>query len=265
VKLRQSQPDVVRGFRAPALTWMCVLGFVASAAAIVIGFVPPSQFGDNNAGAYALLILAGTGLLGLLPPVIFLWRRKPSWTVKDGEGTTGGPRPVETAAVSTASEQQPEPAAAPAVVASSPPSGGRGEHRGWLIGAGVIVAVLCVVGLITYSVGSNNAEAQQKAQQLQDKYSQAGLPVPNSQEAITGALGTDGGAVCDNPASALGKATLYDTVTNGADFVGRRPVLIDRQVLQGELLILQVYCPDKLQHYKDTLNDLKFRNTVKGP
>ena len=79
VKLRKSQPDVERGYRAPALTFMCVMGFLASAAAILIGFVPPSQFENGSDGAYVGLILAGTVLLGLLPPVLFLWRRKPSW------------------------------------------------------------------------------------------------------------------------------------------------------------------------------------------
>ena len=79
VKLRRTQPDVERGYTAPALTFMCVVGFLASAAAILIGFVPPSQFENGSDGAYVGLILAGTVLLGLLPPVLFLWRRKPSW------------------------------------------------------------------------------------------------------------------------------------------------------------------------------------------
>lgn len=79
VRLRRNQPNVERGYTAPALTLLCAVGFIASAAAIVIGFVPPSQFESGSGGAYALLILAGTGLIGLLPPVLFLWRRKPSW------------------------------------------------------------------------------------------------------------------------------------------------------------------------------------------
>jgi hypothetical protein len=39
--------------------------------------------------------------------------------------------------------------------------------------------------------------------------------------------------VCRNPANALGKAILYDTIANGADFVGRRPVVFDRRLLVG--------------------------------
>ena len=83
VKLRRTQPDVERGYTAPALKFMCVVGFLASAAAILIGFVPPSQFENGSDGAYVGLILAGTVLLGLLPPVLFLWRRKPSWKMAE--------------------------------------------------------------------------------------------------------------------------------------------------------------------------------------
>jgi amino acid transporter len=81
--LRRDQPDVPRGYRAPMLGFLCVLGFVASIAAIFIGFVPPSQFENGSDAAYIGLILAGTVLLGLLPPWLFLRARKPSW--KSGE------------------------------------------------------------------------------------------------------------------------------------------------------------------------------------
>ena len=88
VKLRSKQPNVERGFRAPALTFLCVVGFVASAAAIVIGFVPPSQFESGSALAYGALIMAGTVLLGLLPPWLFLKLRKPGWKQHESEVTS---------------------------------------------------------------------------------------------------------------------------------------------------------------------------------
>jgi len=87
VRLRRDQPDVTRGYRAPALRFLCVMGFVASTAAILIGFVPPSQFGDGNGVAYAGLILAGTFLIGLLPPWLFLRFRKPHWKRAEPEVT----------------------------------------------------------------------------------------------------------------------------------------------------------------------------------
>ena len=131
----------------------------------------------------------------------------------------------------------------------------------WIIG-GVLV-VLCVIGLITYSGNKETQEAQDKAQQLTQKFKDAGLRVPQDQNIFVRSLGTDGGAVCDNPASALGKAALIDTITNGADFVGRRPVIIDRRVLKGEALILQTYCPEKLPDYQNKIDDLKTDDTLK--
>jgi hypothetical protein len=131
----------------------------------------------------------------------------------------------------------------------------------WVIGA--VVLVLVVIGLITYSGKKETQEAQDKAQQLTQKLEQAGLPVPEDQDIIIRSLGTDGGNVCDNPASALGKATLVDQITNGADFVGRRPVIIDRDVLLGEALILETYCPDKLEDYREKIDELKTDDTLK--
>jgi hypothetical protein len=131
----------------------------------------------------------------------------------------------------------------------------------WILGG--IVVVLCVIGLITYQSGKNNAEAQQKAQQLTAKFRAAGLPVPADTDTLVRALGTDGGAVCDNPASALGKAILADQLTNGASFVGRRPVRIDRRFVLGEALILQTYCPEKAKEYQDQIKDLRTANTFK--
>jgi hypothetical protein len=125
----------------------------------------------------------------------------------------------------------------------------------WIL-SGVLV-VLCVVGVITYSGKKETQQAQDKAQQLTQKFEAAGLETPKDQDIFVRSFGTDGGAVCDNPASALGKATLLSTLTNGASFVGQRPVIVDRRVLQGEALILQTYCPEKLQDYKDRIADLK--------
>ena len=57
----------------------CVVGALASVLAFLIGFVPPSQFSSSNPLVYALLILAGILVLGLLPPALLYRLRKPSW------------------------------------------------------------------------------------------------------------------------------------------------------------------------------------------
>jgi len=79
MKLRRAQPDHPRGYRAPALSLLCVLGVASSVAALVIGFVPPAQFGQSNALSYAVLILAGILAIGIAPPVLMDRFRKPGW------------------------------------------------------------------------------------------------------------------------------------------------------------------------------------------
>jgi hypothetical protein len=136
------------------------------------------------------------------------------------------------------------------------------EHRVlyWIIGFAVVV--LAIIGLVTYSGKKQTEEASAKAQQLTQTLQQAGLRVPQDQDIITRSLGTDGGAVCDNPANALGRALLFDQLVNGASFVGRRPVIADTNVLKGELAILNVYCPEKVQQFRDKTQDLKLDDTL---
>jgi amino acid transporter len=84
VKLRRSQPDHPRGYRAPALGLLCALGAVSSVAALVIGFIPPSQFGHTNPLIYVVLILAGILAIGIVPPLLLDRLRKPGWKATSG-------------------------------------------------------------------------------------------------------------------------------------------------------------------------------------
>jgi hypothetical protein len=134
----------------------------------------------------------------------------------------------------------------------------------WIIGG--VVVVLCVAGLIAYSAGNENERAQQKAQELSQKLARAGARVPD-QDIIVRSLGDDGGAVCDNAADGLdglNKAILFDQFTNGADFVGRRPVQVDRRVVVGQLLILDTYCPEHLEEFRDELDQLEYDDVIRG-
>jgi hypothetical protein len=151
----------------------------------------------------------------------------------------------------TATSARPETPTAPA------------SHRTTYIVVGVVVVVLAIIGLLVYETASDNQDAQAKAQQLTQAFQQAGLRVPADTDQIVASLGTDGGAVCANPANALGKATLLDSLANGASFVGRRPVIVDRRIVAGEALILQIYCPDELQAYQDKIDALKYDTTLK--
>jgi len=84
MRLRRSQPDHPRGYRAPALGLLCVLGMVSSVAAVVIGFIPPAQFGHANPVRYGVLILTGILAIGILPPLLLDRLRKPEWKATGG-------------------------------------------------------------------------------------------------------------------------------------------------------------------------------------
>ena len=70
------------GTRHPGCVTQCVVGVLASVLAILIGFVPPSQFSSSSPVVYGLLILAGILVLGVLPPLAAL--PLPQAIVEDG-------------------------------------------------------------------------------------------------------------------------------------------------------------------------------------
>ncbi|GIM95953.1 APC family permease [Paractinoplanes toevensis] len=85
VRLRRTQPDHPRGYRAPMLVGLCGVGFAASLAALLIGFIPPSQFGSGDVGVYVGIVAGGALGLGLLVPYLFFRFRKPSWKTAQPE------------------------------------------------------------------------------------------------------------------------------------------------------------------------------------
>nr|WP_042184426.1 APC family permease [Kibdelosporangium sp. MJ126-NF4]CEL16289.1 Probable glutamate/gamma-aminobutyrate antiporter [Kibdelosporangium sp. MJ126-NF4]CTQ94212.1 Probable glutamate/gamma-aminobutyrate antiporter [Kibdelosporangium sp. MJ126-NF4] len=87
VRLRRKEPDHPRGFRAPMLTALCGMGFAASLAALLVGFIPPSQFGGGNVGTYLLIVAGGALGLGVVVPLVFYKARKPSWKQPEVEAS----------------------------------------------------------------------------------------------------------------------------------------------------------------------------------
>ena len=137
------------------------------------------------------------------------------------------------------------------------------QRRTIYIVAGVVVLVLLVVGLFTYRSAKSSQQAEQKATQLIAALAAAGAPTP-SKDMVVRVLGDDGGALCDDPAGGLRKAILFDQLTNGAGGPGMRPVIADRRVVAGQLLVLKIYCPDKLPSFQEVVDNLNLDNVVKG-
>jgi hypothetical protein len=128
---------------------------------------------------------------------------------------------------------------------------------------GAIVLLLALGGLAVFRSAKSSADAEEKADQLIAALEAAGLPTP-SKDQIVGVLGDDGGAICADPNSSLKRAILNSQLSNGAGGPGTRPVIADSRAVQGELLVIKIYCPDALEDFTKFVEDTKFDDVVNG-
>ncbi|MCX2182099.1 hypothetical protein KV205_16380 [Streptomyces sp. SKN60] len=137
------------------------------------------------------------------------------------------------------------------------------RHKWIYAGAVVILVGLVVTGLIRYSTIKQTDETSKKADQLSEALVKAGYPAPDK-DTTERLLGTDGGQVCEAPGNALKKALhQIQALSNGATGPGMRPVIADSKAVEAERIVLQVYCPDKLDEFDDAVDDLKTDETVR--
>jgi hypothetical protein len=131
------------------------------------------------------------------------------------------------------------------------------RERSWLyITSCIVLVVLAVIAIFTFSSARENRKARDKADEFIAALEDAGARTPDKDQVVR-VLGDDGGATCANPNDALSRATLLSLLANGATGPGTRPVIADSRVFQGQLLIIQVYCPDELEDFKKYVDDLK--------
>ena len=121
----------------------------------------------------------------------------------------------------------------------------------------VALVLLLIICFIFYRSAQSSQQAQDKANQFIAALQKADVRVVPSQEQIVRVLGDDGGAICKDPASALRKALLFSQLTNGAGGPGIRPVVVDSRIFKGELLVVQIYCPDQLPQFQQLVEKLK--------
>jgi hypothetical protein len=128
----------------------------------------------------------------------------------------------------------------------------------------VALVLLLIIALVFYRRAETSQEAQGKADQLIAALQKAGVRAVPSQEQIARVLGNDGGAICKDPGSALRKALLFSQLTNGAGGPGTRPVIVDSRIFKGELLVIQIYCPDELPRFQQIVDQLKTAGVAGG-
>jgi hypothetical protein len=131
------------------------------------------------------------------------------------------------------------------------------RERSWIyITALVLLGVLALAGVLAFSEGRETARALTKADELIAALEEEGARAPD-RDVVARVLGDDGGATCEDPNEALTRAVLLAQLANGASGPGARPVIADSRVLQGQLLIIEVYCPDELEDFQEFVDDLK--------
>ena len=307
VNLRRRYPDHPRGYKAPLLKTQCWVGGIACVLAILIGFVPPSQFGHTSPVLYALLILIGIVVIGVLPAFLLDKYRKPSWkTVPDADvdpavalaearahpneasellvdlphtdghhdGVGGGSNGPAASAPAASGATAPAASAAKAAATPGPSSkaqnvtpeerptlhglSDRRRHRAVLWAIAALLVILAVVLVLVYKPAPNNRLAQAKAHRVEALYAAHGLTVPVDDKTLTSILGTNGGSVCASPTSALTKAMQDLSLANGGATVGIRPIRESRSVVEGEQIILQVYCPEQLPAFNKYVNAKRY-------
>jgi hypothetical protein len=140
---------------------------------------------------------------------------------------------------------------------------GRRDMVTYLV-AGGLIGVLLVVALVTFDYARDNQQASEKADEFIAALEEAGLTAP-SKDQITRVLGDDGGALCDDPGGAL-RTTITDAqIANGATGPGSRPILGDTaRLLRGQLIAIEVYCPDELEDFQEYVDDLESEDVTEG-
>ena len=138
------------------------------------------------------------------------------------------------------------------------------RERSWIyVTACVLLGVLLLAAVLAFRGARETAEAQEKADELIAAVEAAGATAPD-RDRIVRVLGDDGGATCDNPNDALSRSTLFSLLTNGAAGPGIRPVIADSRAVQGQLLIIEVYCPEELEEFQQFVDDLKTDDVASG-
>ena len=120
----------------------------------------------------------------------------------------------------------------------------------------MLLILLAIWGIFAFNSARQTKRAGDKADQLITALQDAGARTPDKDQ-IVRVLGDDGGATCANPNKALSRATFFTLLANGATGPGARPVIADSRAVQGQLLIIEIYCPDELAEFQAFVDDLK--------
>jgi hypothetical protein len=127
---------------------------------------------------------------------------------------------------------------------------------------GVIFLFLVAIALFTFRTAKDNQLAGQKADQLIAELTAQGIKPPDK-DLITRTLGSDGGAICVDPANALKQGIERSSSANGAGGPGLRPVFIAKRMVEAELAAINIYCPEHAAEFTEYINSHTYADTIK--
>lgn len=128
----------------------------------------------------------------------------------------------------------------------------------------VLLLLMMLVALLTWRGVKQDTAADQKADEFLAALEDAGAQRLPSKDRVVALLGSDGGSVCQEPGSALRQATLSGMLTTGSSGPGQRPIITDTRLLQGQLAVVSVYCPEHLEDVEAYLDGLATADVAGG-
>ncbi|MDF2562754.1 MAG: hypothetical protein K0R99_4200 [Microbacterium sp.] len=121
----------------------------------------------------------------------------------------------------------------------------------------IVLVAMAVIATVLFVGARQEARGVDKAQQLLDSFAEAGIDVSFTPDQVAQVLGDDGGATCADPNSALARSTLLAGLSNGAGGPGLRATIVESRLLQGQLLIIQTYCPEEAEEFQEFIDSLE--------
>ena len=231
VRLRRKDPDHPRGYRAPMLVGLCGVGFAASLAALLVGFIPPSQFESGNGGVYFLDRRRRRARPRAARAVPLL--QVPQAVLEAARA--GGGEPV----MSTSRRLRP-----------ARPHGHLHRGRGRLVLLLVVCLVLLPLGASEPAGPGEGRPVHRGAREAGSAPPVAGADRPRARRRRRRGLREPEPARC-------ARRILFSQLTNGAAGPGTRPVIADSRIVMGQLLIIKIYCPDELPSFQKFVDNLK--------
>jgi hypothetical protein len=127
----------------------------------------------------------------------------------------------------------------------------------------VLVIALVIISVVAFTRPTDNAAALRKAAQLEQVLKRAGLPMAPNVGDLAASLGTNGGLVCETSGLDLPGALLNQQLSAGG-VLTVRPIPLDKDILNSQLAIIDVYCPSRVAAFMKYFKEYKVYKLIRS-